>query len=67
MLASALWNYTREHAMPAPSGKVKRVSGVGAFRTVSEHDSINGLSPGDWLRKHFRAEFGRSIGNRWFN
>ena len=66
VLASALWDYARAN-MPAPSGKVKRVSGVGAFRTESEHDSINGLSPGDWLRKHFRSEFGRSIGNRWFN
>ena len=67
VLSSALWDYTRTHAMPAPSGKVKRVSGVGPFAVESEHDSIEGVSPGDWLRKHFRKEFGRSVANRWFN
>ena len=25
------------------------------------------LSPGDWLRKSFRREFGRSIQSRWFD
>ena len=31
------------------------------------HDSINGLSLGDWLRRSFRREFGRSIAQRWFD
>jgi hypothetical protein len=30
-------------------------------------DLIDGLSPGDWLRRYFRREFGRSIAARWFN
>lgn len=66
VLSSALWDHMRE-SMPAPSGKVKRVSGVGPFRHESEHDSINGMSPGDYLRATAKREFGRSIANRWFN
>jgi len=67
VLASALWDYTRTHAMPAPSGKIKRMAGVGAFKYETEHNNIGGMSPGEWLRKHFRAEFGRTVANRWFN
>ena len=25
------------------------------------------VSPGEWLRKSFRADFGRGIASRWFN
>lgn len=67
VLAAALWDYTRDHAMPAPSGKVKRTVGKGAFAFEQEHDSIEGKTPGDWLRSYFRKEFGRTIGNRWFD
>jgi hypothetical protein len=67
VLASALWSYVREHAMPAPSGKVTIRRGRGPFATVSKHDSIEGLSPGDWLRRYFRREFGAAIARRWFN
>lgn len=28
---------------------------------------VRGLSPGDWLRRYFRREFGRGIASRWFN
>lgn len=66
VLASALW-YRARADMPKPSGKVKRVSGVGPFQHESEHDSIEGLSPGDWLRRYFKREFGRGIQSRWFN
>jgi hypothetical protein len=27
----------------------------------------DGKSAGDWLRSHFRKEFGRTIANRWFD
>jgi hypothetical protein len=27
---------------------------------------FNGKRPGDWLRDHFRQEFGRGIASRWF-
>lgn len=67
VLASALWDYKREHCMPAPSGKVTVSHGVGAFAHESEHDSIEGKSPGDWLRHSFRREFGRGIASRWFD
>ena len=54
VLASALWDYTREHAMPlAPDGRAA--------------DRPGGLSPGGWLRRHFRREFGRGIATRWFS
>lgn len=66
VLASALWERKRAD-MPKPSGKVKRVSGVGPFARGIEHDSIEGLSPGDWLRRSFRREFGQSIARRWFS
>jgi len=56
--ASALWDYTRE-CMPEPTGKVTR--------NGFEHDSIKGLTPGDWLRREFRREYGRGIQSRWFN
>jgi hypothetical protein len=53
--ASVLWNYTREHAMPPPV----------ASKTGDEtYDGTNG---GDWLRRHFRREFGSAIQRRWFN
>jgi len=38
---------------------------------VREHDmpgdEYRGLSAGDWLRRHFRREFGRSMQSRWFD
>ena len=64
--ASALWNYARE-SMPAANGKVKRISGVGTFAHETEHDSIDGLSPGDWLRRNFRRQFGATMQKRWFD
>jgi hypothetical protein len=62
VLASVLWNQARED-MPKPNGKITRTHGP--FTT--EHDNINGKTPGDWLRDHFRKEFGRSIQTGWFN
>lgn len=67
VLASALWDYKREHCMPAPCGKVTVTRGVGAFAHEYEADSINGQTPGDWLRSSFRREYGRGIANRWFD
>ena len=61
VLASALWDRKRED-MPAPQGKLTRKHGP--FTT--EHDNIEGVTPGDWLRASFRLEFGRSIADRWF-
>ena len=62
VLASALWSWQRDN-MPAPRGKLSRTHGP--FTT--EHDDIEGMTPGDWLRASFRRQFGRGIANRWFN
>ena len=61
VLASVLWSWHRDN-MPAPRGKLSRTHGP--FTT--EHDDIEGMTPGDWLRASFRRQFGRSIANRWF-
>jgi len=62
VLASALWDWQRGN-MPKPDGKITRTHGP--FST--EHDNVDGMTPGDWLRRAFRREFGRSIQQRWFN
>jgi hypothetical protein len=58
VLASVLWDYFRDN-MPAPDGKITR--------NGFEHDSIKGMSPGDYLRQTAKREFGRTIQARWFN
>jgi hypothetical protein len=55
VLASAIWDWTREFCMPEP------VLDDTGDRTY------NGKSGGDWLRSHFRREFGRVIQSRWFD
>ena len=67
VLASALWDYTRDKAMPEPSGKLTTTHGKGAFAFTMEHDNVDGLSPGDWLRRYFRRELGRGLAARYFN
>ena len=67
VLASALWDYTRDKAMPEPSGKLTVTIGKGEFAFTTEHDNVDGLSPGDWLRRYFRREFGRGLAARYFN
>jgi len=62
VLASVLWDWQRSN-MPGADGKLTRTHGP--FTT--EHDHIQGVTPGDWLRNKFRREFGRSIQKRWFN
>src|SRR3990167_11443928 len=62
VLASALWEWQRGN-MPEPDGKLTRTHGP--FTT--EHDNVQGMTPGDWLRRAFKREFGRSIQQRWFD
>lgn len=66
VLAAALWERKRDD-MPKPTGKMSVGIGKGPFYREVEHDSINGKTPGDWLRSSFRKEFGRSIQKRWFD
>ncbi len=66
VLASALWEYTREHCMPPPMpgapGEDRYYSGF-----VGREKSPTAMSAGDWLRAHFAQMFGRGIASRWFN
>lgn len=63
VLASAIWAAMRAN-MPAPrEPRLTRTHGT----FTSEHDNIEGKTPGDWLRSKARAEFGRGIAARWFN
>lgn len=57
VLALALWANVREYDMPAPV-----ITNDG-----ERYGSLQCLSAGDWLRAHFRREFGRGIAARWFN
>lgn len=57
VLASALWSYTREKAMPETERDA--ISGQTMIKTTWQ-------TPGDWLRAYFRKEFGRGIAERWF-
>jgi hypothetical protein len=34
---------------------------------LSDHPLYDGLGAGDWLRRHFRREFGRAIASRFFS
>lgn len=57
VLAYALWDYTRDKAMPAPI--------VENGETYYPKGKRN-VSAGDWLRSHFRREFGHHLAQRWF-
>lgn len=59
VLASALWSYTRDHAMPP--GEMVHNSETG-----ETFHRYGGLRAGDWLRRYFRREFGPRIARRWF-
>jgi hypothetical protein len=94
VLAAALWSWTREHAMPAPTQwrveswddswriggqKPQRSKPMQIHEACAElerlggqsyghvQDYIAGKTPGDWLRSHFRQQFGRGIASRYFN
>lgn len=78
VLASALWEYTREKCMPAPvaEGRVNYdTSGKPADDVYDAYPlypaigktKADVMRAGDWLRAHFRKEFGRGIASRWFS
>ena len=66
VLASALWDYTRDKAMPDPSYVVERATDP-EIVTLYPQDLFSGLTAGAWLRRYFRREFGRGIASRWFS
>jgi hypothetical protein len=64
------WNGRRfEHETSKPLPLIEAAE-LHARLGGSEYGGIqklhDGLRPGDWLRAHFRKEFGRSIASRWF-
>jgi hypothetical protein len=84
--AAALWDYYREHCMPAPAYQVngKHIrdtldsarlladayfADTGAIVAIDAVYSFNGkpVSAGEWLRRTFAKEFGRSIARRYFD
>jgi hypothetical protein len=65
VLASALWEYTREHVMKTAANRVcVKDSEDQTYYSPITHRPV---SAGDWLRAHFRKEFGRGIASRWFS
>lgn len=79
LCASALWDYARDRAMPSPAYVV---AGKKSYSTLEDAEFMaqhylpavvsievryDGLSAGDWLRRHFRREFGRGLASRFFN
>lgn len=62
VLAGALWDWTRENAMPAP-----RTAPDGQEFYPSLRRRSGFVSGGDWLREHFAREFGRCLGNLYFD
>jgi len=64
VLASCLWGWVRDCAMPKPETVQY---GSATDRPMSTETRYDGLSAGDWLRRHLRREFGRSIQSRWFD
>lgn len=61
LLASVLWAWKRDKAMPAP--ELIRANGDGPQCEVYP----GGISGGDWLRASFRREYGGGIASRYFS
>lgn len=59
VLASALWDYTRDECMPTPV--------TDPDLPPWENARYDGLSAGDWLRRYFRREFGARLARRYFD
>lgn len=68
VLASALWYFTREQCMPSGPNKERLSSGDTRYWLDSARKGAGDfVSAGDWLRAHFRQQFGRGIASRWFS
>ena len=59
VLASALWDYTRENM---PKGALMH-----NYETGEAYECYDGLRAGDWLRDCFRREFGPRLARRYFD
>lgn len=63
--AQALWRYKADTCMPTPTGKTYVHDEAG--KELYSHNLYDGKRAGDWLRRSFLREYGRSIQTRWFN
>lgn len=61
--ASALWDWMRDKAMPAPQESTAPTQPGG----WPDGPLYEGVNAGTWLRAKFRAEFGARLANRYFN
>lgn len=64
VLASVLWTHVREHCMPEAEYEQHGTAEDHPMQTVALYD---GLSAGDYIRRHFKREFGLGIQRRWFD
>jgi hypothetical protein len=70
VLAQTLWQWTRELCMPSGANRdgdrywLDSVKQTGGTTHTGRGDFV---SAGDWLRAHFRQQFGRGIASRYFN
>ncbi len=66
LLSLVLWSYVREHDMPEHN----YAQGGGIADSDRKYPDFQTgrytLSAGDWLRAHFKREFGRRIASRYF-
>lgn len=60
VLAAVLWDWVRTSYMP--KGELMHNSETGEIL-----ERYDGLRAGDYIRRFFRREFGRSIAQRWFS
>lgn len=82
IMAQVLWDWTRDLCMPQPRYKLGDGVTFDTEKEAREYaeqmhkeqncvlgieEKYEGLRAGDWLRTHFRREFGRGIASRWFN
>lgn len=80
--AAALWEHVRFKCMPAPVYRLSDGVTFKTQKEASEYaeemrreqncilaieEKYDGVSAGDWIRRQFRREYGRSIASRWFN
>lgn len=63
LLASVLWAWKRDHAMPEGS-RQGASEGAMLYRNPS---GAGFVSAGTWLRASFRREYGRGMADRYFN
>ncbi len=63
VLSQALWDYTRDKAMPEGS----RQGATEGTMLYTLGGGKGHASAGEWMRRYFQREFGRGLAGRYFN